>query len=108
MQTSKSNLLLTGETEATPRVRNRHTNSRVIIEIVCPTLEDKAKAKECINYHLETLQPQFKVCKNKLTVTILPLDTHLFTLQEGLEIVKQTLAQSPLNFTSFNCSLKTI
>ena len=107
MQTSKSNLLLTGETEATPRVRNRHSNSRVIIEIVCPTLEDKAKAKECINYHLETLQPQFKDSKNKLTVTILPLDTHLFTLQEGLEIVKQTLAQS-LNFTSFNCSLKTI
>ena len=68
MQTSKSNLLLTGETEATTRVRNRHTNSRVIIEIVCSTLEDKAKAKECINYHLETLQPQFKVCKNKLTV----------------------------------------
>ena len=107
MQTSKSNLLLTGETEATLRVRNRHTNSRVIIEIVCPTLEDKAKAKECINYHLETLQPQLKDSKNKLTVTILPLNTHLFPLQEGLEIVKQTLAQS-LNFTSFNCSLKTI
>lgn len=106
MQTSKSNLLLTGETEATPRVRNRHTNSRVIIEIVCPTLEDKAKAKECINYHLETLQPQFKVCKNKLTVTILPLDTHLFALQEGLDIIRQTLAQS-LTFTAFKCSLKT-
>ena len=106
MQTTNSHLLLTGETEATPRVRNRHGNSRVIIEIVCPTLEDKAKVKECVIYHFETLQPQFKESKNKLTATILPLDTHLFTLQEGLDIIRQTLAQS-LTFTTFKCSSKT-
>ena len=106
MLTENSNLLLSGDTEATPRVRNRHSNSRVIIEIVCPTSEDKAKAKEIVMYHLETLQPQFKETKHELTAVVLPLDTHLFSLQEGLDIIRLTLAQS-ITFTEFQCSLKT-
>ena len=66
----------------------------VVIEITCHDVDEVVKAREAVLYHLETLGPEFSYDENKLTVRVQPLDLTLFELDEGVEIIRQTLQQS--------------
>ena len=84
------------------------TKNYIQISIPCHSAEEKQKAIEVINYHLETLNPQINRTTNCLTVQVPPLDEELFEPQEACDIIRQTLAQS-LTFTiDWKCTLHTI
>lgn len=78
------------------------------IEIVCNKADDINTAKEIVNYHLESLNPQFNQSKNRLTAKVEPLNPKLFYPQEGLKIIRQTLAPSISMIGELKCTLHTI
>lgn len=80
----------------------------VKITIRCQSAEEMLKAEEAVLYHLETLNPKFQVVKNKLTVTVPPLDPKLFLPDEACSIIRQTLAQSLTFIHEWTCTLHTI
>lgn len=80
----------------------------VKITIPCQSAEEMQKAKEAILYHLETLNPEFQATNNTLTVSVPPLDTKLFFLDETCSIIRQTLAQSLTFIHEWTCTLHTI
>lgn len=75
------------------------------IEINCKDTAEQQKVIEVINFHLETLNPQFTKKANKLTVIVPPLDSKLFEPQEACDIIRLTLAQSLYFITDWKCTL---
>ena len=82
------------------------TNYQVIITVRCSSAEDLVQARQAINYHLETLNPEFSIKRNCLTAIVPPLDTY-FEPQEACDIIRLTLAQS-LTPQDWKCTLHTI
>ena len=84
------------------------TKNYIQISIPCHSAEEKQKAIEVINYHLETLNLQIKKTADNLTVQVPPLDPDLFEPEEACDIIRQTLAQSLTFTTDWKCTLHTI
>ena len=78
------------------RYEMRHYRGKAVVEIriTCKSSEEIQKAKEAVLYHFELLQPVFQRRSGLLVVHMLPLDPSLFGWQEGLDILRLTLAQS--------------
>jgi len=74
----------------------RHYRGKAVVEIRinCRDSEEMQQAKEAVMYHFELLMPTLEAKGNMLTVRMQPLDPSLFGWQEGLEIIRQTFAQS--------------
>ena len=74
----------------------RHYRGKAVVEIriACKSPEDVQQAREAVMYHFELLQPVFQQKRGQLVVRMLPLDPSLFGWQEGLDILRLTLAQS--------------
>jgi hypothetical protein len=80
----------------------------VKIEIKCQSADEMLKAKSAVLYHLETLNPEFQVNENVLTVTVPPLDSKLFYPDEACKIIHDTLAQSLTFVHEWTCTLHNI
>lgn len=87
---------------------NKNLKHVVIIDIPCSTIEELHQAKKAVLYHLESLNPDFKVTVKKLTVTVPPLDPKLFEPEEACDIIRRTLAQSLTFIHDWTCTLHTI
>ena len=80
----------------------------VKIVIPCRSAEEMQQAKQAVLYHLETLNPEIKEEKSKLTVSVIPLDPKLFEPDEACNIIRQTLAQSLTFNHEWTCTLHII
>lgn len=89
-------------------VMNANQKHLVVITIHCRDLSEMQRAKEAVLYHLETLDPEFSIDGNTLTIRVIPIDPKLFEPEEACDILRQTLAQSLTFISEWTCTLHII
>lgn len=82
--------------------------SKVVITIDCRDIEEMSRAKKAVMYHLETLEPEFRVKGLRLVVSVVPIDPKLFEAHEACDIIRLTLEQSFTFTKDWKCTLHTI
>ena len=81
--------------EISPREMQYYRGKAVVeLRIVYTDPLNMQQAVEAVMYHFELLQPEIRVKDNLLVIRMQPLDPSLFGWQEGLDILRRTLAQS--------------